>query len=59
MTLKIKKIKDKEAFENTVAYLKAILIQEAIHQLRTSPQIREKIKKEIIQKMQTGGSGND
>lgn len=49
--LKIKKVKNQIEFENKVAYFKAILMQEAINQLKVNPKIREKIKKEIIKKL--------
>lgn len=52
MKLKINEAKDKEEFENKVAYLKAILIQEYINQLKVGQEIRKKIKKEVIKKLQ-------
>ncbi len=53
MVLNIKKAKDEKEFENKVANLKAILIQESINQLSFSSKIKEKIKKQVIQKLQT------
>lgn len=52
MLLKIKEAEDKIEFENKVAYLKAILIQESINQLPVSQKTRNTIKKQVIKKLQ-------
>lgn len=52
MLLKIEEVKDKIEFENKVAFLKAVLIQEYINQLEVSQKTRNKIKKEVIKKLQ-------
>ena len=44
--------KDEIEFENKVAYMKAILIQEYINQINVSQEIRNKIKKGVIKKLQ-------
>lgn len=51
MVLKVKKSKDKRAFEKRVAYLKAILIQESINQLEVNQKIKNRIKKEVIKEL--------
>ena len=52
MMLKINKAKDKNIFENKVAYLKAVLIQEYINKLLVSKEVKNKIKKEVIKRLQ-------
>lgn len=48
MTLKINYPEDNEQFEDKVAYLRAILIQETINQLEVTQETKNKIKNEII-----------
>ncbi|MCI8759803.1 MAG: hypothetical protein HFJ34_01530 [Clostridia bacterium] len=52
MLLKMKEVQDKIEFEDKVAYLKAVLMQEYINQLQVSQKTKNKIKKEVIQKLQ-------
>lgn len=52
MLLKIKELENKIEFEDKVAYLKAILIQEYINQLQVSQKTRNRIKKEVIKELQ-------
>ncbi len=51
MTLKINYPEDKEQFEDKVAYLKALLIQEKINQLEVDQTTKNTIKNEIIKKL--------
>ena len=52
MLLKIKETENKEEFENKVAHLKAILIQEYINQLEVNAKTKNEIKKEVIKELQ-------
>ena len=52
MLLKINDAKDKTKFEDKVAFFKAVLIQEYINHLKVSQEIKNKIKKEVIKKLQ-------
>ncbi len=48
MTLKINDPEDKEQFEDKVAHLRALLIQETINRLEVTRTERDMIKNEII-----------
>ena len=51
MILKINYPEDKNTFEDMVACLRALLIQETINNLEVSSEIKNIIKKEVIKKM--------
>lgn len=51
MTLKINYPEDKTCFEDMVAYLRALLIQETINNLEVSHEIKKVVKKEVIKKL--------
>ena len=50
MTLKINYPEDKEQFEDKVAHLRALLIQETINRLEVTQTEKDTIKNEIIKK---------
>ena len=52
MKIVINEPKDKISFENKVAYLKALLIQEYISGLDVSKEIKNKIRSEVIKKLE-------
>ena len=51
MTLKINYPEDKTDFENMVACLRALLIQETINNLEVSSDVKKIVKKEVIKKL--------
>ncbi len=51
MLLKINKVTKEDEFENKVAHLKAILIQEYINQLDVNFETKCKVRKEVIKKL--------
>lgn len=51
MTLKINYPEDKTDFEDMVACLKALLIQETINNLEVGYEIKKIVKKEVIKKL--------
>ena len=52
MLVFINEVKDKNGFEDKVAYLKALLINEYISKLNISKEMKNKVKKEVIKKLQ-------
>ena len=51
MTLKINYPEDKTYFEDMVACLRALLIQETINNLEVGSDIKKIVKKEVIKKL--------